>query len=357
VDKDFLQFLFCPECRKALELEVFQEKNGRVQEGLLYCSCGALFPITGSIPRIVKDNLKLYKEFWQKYKGKIKKPALSFKEEEVSRETKLKKRTQSSFGYQWRTFYEMSCDFKENFLNYIYPIEPEFFKGKIGLDAGCGFGRHIYNAAKFGAKMVGIDYSRAIESSYQNTATLKDVHLIQGDIYQPPFAKESFDFVYSIGVLHHLPQPEMGFRSLVEYVKPKGSIFIWVYSDQRKFTLRLVEMTRKVTTRLPLGILKVICYIAAFLDYYFFIRPLAFLKKSKLLKKTGLEKLIFPRIWLYSKYPFQVNFADWFDRLSAPIRFYYNEKEISEWFTQAGLKNIKVSSTDYYGIRAYGEKA
>jgi len=34
--------------------------------------------------------------------------------------------------------------------------------------------------------------------------------VVQADLHRPPFALESFDFIYSIGVLHHLPDPEAG---------------------------------------------------------------------------------------------------------------------------------------------------
>ena len=56
-------------------------------------------------------------------------------------------RTRQSFGYQWTAFRTMVDAFREGFLNYIHPIGPEFFPGKLGLDAGCGFGRHVYYAA------------------------------------------------------------------------------------------------------------------------------------------------------------------------------------------------------------------
>lgn len=257
----------------------------------------------------------------------------------------LKKKTQASFGYQWTSFSQMSCDFKENFLNYIWPVTPEFLKGKLGLDAGCGFGRHIYNAAKFGAKMVGVDFSRAIESAYRNTKNIDNVFLAQADIYNLPFSDETFDFVYSLGVLHHLPAPEAGFRSLVRLVKPGGAIFIWVYSKRRKWAIRILEPIRKVTTRLPFPLLRLLCFFFAAVDYYLFICPLRLVKTD-----------IFPRARLYRHYPFQVSFADWFDRLSAPIRFYYDGEDMRRWLRRAGLVNIRISATGLYGWRAYGEK-
>ena len=270
------------------------------------------------------------------------------------RSESLKKKTQRSFSFQWRNFSVMSCDFKDNFLNYISPLEPEFFKNKLVLDAGCGFGRHLYNAALFGAKMVGMDFSDAIESSRENTRMLRNVYLVKGDIYNPPFTDKAFDFVYSIGVLHHLPDPEKGFCSLLRFVKNGGSIFIWVYSDSRKFINALLESVRIFTTRMPFTLLKIICFIFAALDY---LITLSF----KLLNKIGIlnkiiEKITFERIKVYMRYPFQVTYADWFDRLSAPIRFYYNADDLNGWAKRAGLKKVIISPTGNYGWRLYGEK-
>lgn len=266
----------------------------------------------------------------------------------------IQRKTQHTFGFQWVNFSQMSCDFRENFLNYINPVTPDFFKGKLGLDAGCGFGRHIYNAALFGAKMVGMDFSNAIESSRRNTRMLKDVYLVKGDIYNPPLTENAFDFVYCIGVLHHLPDPEKGFCSLLRLVKNDGSIFIWVYSDSRKLINKLLECVRIFTTRMPLALLKIICFILAMLDYL----VICFFK---LFSKTGflnkfLNRITFRRVKIYMRYPFQVIFADWFDRLSAPIRFYYNENDLKGWAKRAGLKKVVISPTGNYGWRLYGEK-
>jgi len=267
----------------------------------------------------------------------------------------LQKKTQGSFGFQWTSFSEMSCDFKENFLNYISPVTTDFFPGKLGLDAGCGFGRHIYNAALFGARMVGMDFSRAIESTRKNTLGLKNVYLVQGDIYKPPFDEESFDFVYSIGVLHHLPDPERGFQSILRLVKKDGSIFIWVYSKKRRLTNLLLEGLRAVTHRLPKRIIKFMSFFCGLIDWLFFMMPYRTLSKAPLLKAV-VNIITLQRIKVYSRYPFQVCVADWFDRLSAPVRFYYDESDLIGWAQRAKLRNVRVSPTGKYGWRLYGEK-
>jgi SAM-dependent methyltransferase len=267
----------------------------------------------------------------------------------------LRKRTQRSFGFQWTNFSEMSCDFKENFLNYIHPLTPEFFKGKLGLDAGCGFGRHLYNAASFGAKMVGMDFSDAIEASQKNTSILENVYLVKGDIYNPPFREDVFDFVYSIGVLHHLPEPQKGFDSLIRFIKRGGSIFIWVYSKKRKMTNFLLESFRRITQRLPMRIIKYISCFCALVDWACFILPYRILRKIPFLRNPVIRYTL-ERIKIYSKYPFQVCYADWFDRLSAPVRFYYDKDDLLKWAESACLRNVIISPTGKYGWRLYAQK-
>ncbi len=332
--KKLLQdLLVCPKCGDSLTVKPNRQEGANIIEGQLNCRCGMVYPIVNSIPRILSSN---------------------FENEPVTVK-KAKEKTQKSFGYQWTEFSKMSNDFKKNFFNYIKPVKASFFLGKFGLDAGCGFGRHLFNAAQLGAEMVGLDMSAAIDSSYKNTKHLNNVHLVQADMYFPPIQIKSFDFIYSIGVLHHLPDPEAAFKKLLTLLKPNGAIFIWVYSKKRKITNFFLEILRKITTRMPFWLLKALCFAASIFEWIFLIQPYKLFQKLPGFKWIA-DKLIFPHIKLYAQYPFQVVYADWFDRLSAPIRFYYNEKELLGWFKRAGLVNIKISPTGLYGWRGYGEK-
>ena len=324
--------LMCPKCNGKFDVQIASKENNDILEGRLQCKCGSEYPIINSIPRILDD---------------VSEEGLKFKA--------LKKKTKKSFGYQWTSFSEMACSFRDNFLNYIWPLDESFFKDKLGLDAGCGFGRHIYNAARFGAKMVGLDISEAINSTQKNTQSQENVFLVQSDIYNAPLSSEKFDFVYSIGVLHHLPDPEKGFKKLIPLVKPGGSVFIWVYSSKRRFTIFFLEILRKFTHRLPLRLIKYISFIAATIDYCLFIFPAKLLGKVPAVNKV-VDKVLFERVKVYRKYPFQVIYADWFDRLSPPLRFYYDKPDIERWFKDAGLEDVQVSPTGLYGWRGYGVK-
>jgi SAM-dependent methyltransferase len=339
-----------------MNLKAFDAKaadGGEVVEGLLHCACGRQFPIVNGIPRILDDAFRLFPDFVARHRDQL--PGLDGVRAVKTREADAIRRTRESFGYQWTQFSEMVIDFRENFLNYIRPLDESFFPGKLGLDLGCGFGRHIYNAATFGAEMIGVDISDAIESTRANTKHLPNVHLVQADVYHLPIRPGVLDFAYSIGVLHHLPDPEAAFRCLVPLVKPGGSVFVWVYSKSRSFWNACLETVRAVTTRLPKRVQKGISLGAALVDYGGFVGPYKVAASVPGLNAV-VGRLPLQRLRLYSAYPFQVVYADWFDRLAAPIRFYYDGKDMEGWLTRASLTRHTVSPTGLFGWRAYGER-
>lgn len=345
----------CPWCGADLTLTAFDGSAAgeEVTEGLLHCECGRRFPIVNGIPRILDDAFSLFPDFVQRHREHL--PPLPGVPVMQTREADAIRRTRESFGFQWTQFSEMVIDFRDNFLKYIEPLDESFFPGKIGLDLGCGFGRHIYNAATFGAEMIGVDLSDAIESTRANTRALPNVHLVQADVYHLPIRHGALDFAYSIGVLHHTPDPEAAFRCLVPLVKPGGSVFVWVYSKSRSLLNFCLETVRAITTRLPKRVQKGISLAAALADYAGFIVPYKIAAATPGLRNV-VAKLPVARLKLYSVYPFQVVYADWFDRLAAPIRFYYDADDMKAWLSRASLSRQKISPTGLFGWRAYGER-
>ena len=104
------------------------------------------------------------------------------------------------------------------------------FAGEIGaLDVGCGTGRFADVATRCGAKVVGIDLSQACEVAARNLAG-RDFVAMQADVFSLPFSLETFDCIYGIGVPHHTPDCEAAFKRLPQYLKPGGTIGVWLYS-------------------------------------------------------------------------------------------------------------------------------
>jgi SAM-dependent methyltransferase len=352
--------LRCPSCKNSFGATVFEEaiRHGErdIIEGVLSCSCGAIYPVISGIPRILDNAPQLFADFYSRHG--LNAAAMPVRTTAIPLATDVGRsldRTRESFGYQWTHFSEMATDFRENFLEYIHPLEESFFPAKLGIDVGCGFGRHIYNAALFGAEMVGLDISDAIESTRKNTEHLANVHLVQANIYRSPFVEGTFDFAYSIGVLHHLPDPEGGFRCVTSLVKAGGSVFIWVYSNRRRVMNAVLECARAVTTRLPPPAQNATSFAAAVIDWGGFIVPYKALSSVRPMTPV-VEKLPLPRLKIYSRYPFQVVWADWFDRLAAPIRFYYDGDDMAAWLNRARLVRTTISPTGLFGWRAYGER-
>src|SRR5207249_4131866 len=118
----------------------------------------------------------------------------------------VEEKTSAAFGWQWREFVELFDQYEPQFLDWIKPIQPDFFRDKLVLDAGCGNGRHALYAARYGARdVVALDLSQAVDTAYANIGSMPNVHVVQGDINHPPFKRPTgggpFDFIYSIGVL------------------------------------------------------------------------------------------------------------------------------------------------------------
>jgi len=274
----------------------------------------------------------------------------------VGRFDELQRRTQRSFGFQWTRFATLHQVFEEDFLNYIAPLQPEFFPGRLILDAGCGFGRHLYYAATYGAEVVGVDLSAAIDRAQRNTAHLPGVHLVQCDLYHLPFRPGTFDGVYSIGVLHHLPDPEAGFRNLLRVLKPDAPIVVWVYSSKRRGTNAALELVRGMTTRLPLPMVHALAWGGALIDWSGFIVWYRLLRRWPFMGEW-VERHTWPRIKRYSRYPFEVCVADWLDRLSVPVRFYYDAEQLRAWCARGALTEAQVAPTGLYGWRVCGRRS
>jgi SAM-dependent methyltransferase len=263
----------------------------------------------------------------------------------------IKKKTSSSFGFQWNVFSEMFGPFEKNFLNYISPLEKTYFRGKLVLDAGCGFGRHTYYAAKYGAEVIGFDLSDAVEAAKKNCSKFRKVHIVQWDIYKPPFRK-GFDFIMSIGVLHHLPEPEKGFLSLVGLMNKRTEIFAWLYGREgRWFKIYIVEgVIRQATKRMPHRVLYYLCFLPAAVYH---VSNIIYNSLGGEGSGSALARIL--PFKGYSKFPFRVKHADAFDLLGTPINNYYTRSQVEKWAQDARLRETRITSMEGKSWRLFGK--
>ncbi|MFZ1129445.1 MAG: methyltransferase domain-containing protein, partial [Terriglobales bacterium] len=156
----------------------------------------------------------------------------------------------ASFGYQWHRYQKTQLDhdeLRESERHFLAKtaLRPEDLKGKLVLDVGCGMGRFAEVATRWGARVVGVDLSAAAEVAAKNLAE-RDFVAFQADVFALPFAPESFDVIYSIGVLHHTPDCEAAVKTLDKYLKPGGLLVVWLYSGYNKW-YRFSDFWRRYT--------------------------------------------------------------------------------------------------------------
>lgn len=108
-----------------------------------------------------------------------------------------------------------------------------------GLDvliAGCGTGRHAIETASSyrGARVLALDLSGASLAYAARQAAdigLRNLEFAQADILQLGTLPRRFDVIESVGVLHHLADPERGWRELLKLLRPGGLMLLGLYSE------------------------------------------------------------------------------------------------------------------------------
>jgi SAM-dependent methyltransferase len=183
---------------------------------------------------------------------------------------------------------------------------------------------------------VALDGSSAVEAAARNLAGFDTVTVMRADLRRAPFAPESFDFVSSLGVLHHLDDPRQGFDHLVSLLAPGGQILLYLYSRPSRRGVRLAAQSlatavRTVTVRLPHRTLKTLSTPIAAGLYAGFVAP------GRWGQKNGVSALADLPMDTYRDKPFRSLVLDTFDRLSAPVEFRYLWRDLEPWFAEAGL--------------------
>ena len=105
------------------------------------------------------------------------------------------------------------------------------FAGARLLEVGCGMGTDLLQFARGGAEITGVDLTpRSIEISRQHLAVYAERgDFAISDCETLPFANDSFDVVYSNGVLHHTPDTAGAVREIHRVLRPGGLGRVMLY--------------------------------------------------------------------------------------------------------------------------------
>lgn len=263
------------------------------------------------------------------------------------------------FGDEWLKFNDHDDDLvKKGGNEYFDILNDEMINSQTyALDIGCGTGRWTkYLAPKLGF-IEAVDPSKAIFAADKLLGDIDNVRLTQASIDTLPFADETFDFVMSIGVLHHIPDTRKALNDCVKKVKRGGYFYVYLYYnlDRRgpvyKALFRTSDLIRKMVSRLPGKVKHFVCDVLAIIFY------MPFVLIGRLFKYCGFKGLA-KRMPLhgYQNRSFFMIRNDTLDRFGTRLEQRFSKKQVREMMENAGLTNIIISDgIPFY--HAVGKKA
>ena len=321
MNRALLHYLACPDCGG----EIGGDFEDTLEEGELQCQgCGRHFSVTMGVPALLP-----------------------------SQGNALAVQVAEEFAEQWKRYDDRRDEYRQQLLDWLAPVDPEFFKDKLVLDGGCGKGRHLKVSAEFGPRVViGVDLGEAVYVARQATRHLPNVQVVRGDILRLPFKKDVFDYAYSVGVLHHLPDPRGGFDSLLSTVAPDGHISAWVYGyESNEWIVRWINPFReRVSNRLPRPLLRALSWTLAW-----FVLAAARGIYRPWYRRYPERRLFYQDYLLYiAGFPHREIETIVYDQLNPTVAFYLPGAEFATWFQ--GLHDVAIAWHNRNSWRGFARK-
>ena len=257
--------------------------------------------------------------------------------------------TVEGFGYEWTKFDQSGADTAE--LEHLFSLYFALFPwdslppGAVGFDLGCGSGRWAHLAARRTGTVVGVDASgAALEVAARNASGCPLVAAAAGAL---PLARGSMDFGYSLGVLHHIPDPQRGLADAVAALKPGAPFLVYLYYafDNRPFWFRAIwrasDVVRRGVSRAPAPLRYLLSQSLALGVYL----PLA--RTARLVERRGgdVESLPLSAYRHRSLYAIR---TDALDRFGTRLEKRFTRHEVVTLLEGAGLEGVRVSDDPPY---------
>ena len=323
-----LNFIVCPNCGGDLFLKGEAQapvEDGHLLSGTLACrSCSTDYAIREGVPILLPAQL-----------------------------ASVKLETASRFAEEWTRWSDLRDYYEQEFFDWVAPLTGKDFEGQLVFEGGCGKGRHTAIVASHGARaIVSLDLGESAFVAFAHTRKYPNAHVIIGDLLNPP-VRPVFNLAFSVGVLHHLPDPAAGFASLASKVREGGRVAFWVYGyEGNEWITHFVDPVRKaITSKLPAPLLR-IAAIPTSLGLWAVIK--LFYKPRANGKGPNLPYGDYFAAQYH--YPFDEIHANVFDQLVTPVAYYLKQEEVRPWLA-SGFRDVQLRSHRGYSWTGLGTVA
>lgn len=262
--------------------------------------------------------------------------------------------TVASFGDEWARMNQSALDevekmaiFRDYFAIFPFDLLPD---SASGFDMGCGSGRWASLVAPRVAHLCCIDASpEALAVAKSNLLGFANVEYLQSSVGQVDLLESSFDFGYSLGVLHHVPDTQAAITSCATLLKPGAPFLIYLYYcfDNKpgwyKAFWKASELFRSIVNKMPASLKAMTTDTIAALVYW----PLA--RMAQVLHWIGIDVDSFPLSYYRDK-SFYTMRTDARDRFGTPLEQRFSKAEIAAMLSIAGFERIIFSSHRPYWV-------
>lgn len=251
---------------------------------------------------------------------------------------------QYSFGQEWQAHPDVLPEHAGEFADYFDLVDLGELSAARVADIGCGSGRWATFVAPACRELVVVDYSEAVFVARANLRAADNVIFVMADALELPFAPDAFDFLYCLGVLHHLP---LGAREALGRLAPLASrllVYLYYALDNRPWYFRgilsAVTAVRTVLARVRRpGLRTAITWLITVSIYW----PVSVL--GRWLAPLGAARWL-PLAEAYAGKSMRRLRQDVYDRFFTSIEQRFTRHEIESWATDLG--DIRVSDGQPY---------
>lgn len=259
-------------------------------------------------------------------------------------------RTIEDFGRQWQKFDDVDTGYygaEILFADILWPlVRAEDVSGKFVADVGSGTGRIVKMLLAAGAKKVlAIEPSDAMVVLKRNVGDNADVECLQVEGRQIP-AGAGLDWIFSIGVIHHIPDADSVIRACRNALRPGGRLALWLYGKEgNQGYLLFATPLRWLTKRCPDLLLGAFarCCVPLLRVYQWLCRwlplPMSGYFRGHVSKLSNRQLVMTV-----------------FDQLNPAYAKYYTKAEAIDLLRSAGFSNIEIHHRHGYSWTIVGER-